>query len=121
MPIPCFGPFYFILLLFLFFFIHCYHYYFQVLLCKVETNKNLAEYYVSGIFLHTSKAMLSQKTLTMLSNAWKVILYLFFASASNKTDNKYGLFLTLKVPNKNCSRRHFNFLFFEENKASFFM
>ena len=31
--------------------------------------------------------------------------------------------LTFKVPNKNCSRRHFNFLLlsFEENKAWFFM
>ena len=31
--------------------------------------------------------------------------------------------LTLKAPNKNCSRRHFNFLLlsFEENKASCFM
>ena len=31
--------------------------------------------------------------------------------------------LTLKAPNKNCNRRHFNFLFlsFEENKAWFFM
>ena len=31
--------------------------------------------------------------------------------------------LTLKAPNKNCSRRHFNFslLSFEKNKASFFM
>ena len=32
---------------------------------------------------------------------------------------KQQQFLTLKVPNKNCSRRHFNFLLlsFEENKA----
>ena len=31
--------------------------------------------------------------------------------------------LTLKAPNKNCSRRHFNFLLLssEENKASFFV
>ena len=33
------------------------------------------------------------------------------------------ILLTLKAPNKNCSRRHFNFLLlsFEENKAWFFM
>ena len=32
---------------------------------------------------------------------------------------EYKLTLTLKAPNKNCSRRHFNFLFlsFKENKA----
>ena len=31
--------------------------------------------------------------------------------------------LTLKVPNKNCSRQHFNFLLlsFKENKAGFFL
>ena len=31
----------------------------------------------------------------------------------------YFLILTLQAPNKNCSRRHFNFFtfFFEENKA----
>ena len=35
----------------------------------------------------------------------------------------FFLGLTLKAPNKNCSRRHFNFLLlsFEENKAWFFM
>ena len=56
-----------------------------------------------------------------------------FACFSNKTPSRKGSALiertclhrskffplTLKAPNKNCSRRHFNFLllFFEENKA----
>ena len=32
---------------------------------------------------------------------------------------KFSYLLTLKAPNKNCSRRHFNFLLlsFEENKV----
>ena len=42
---------------------------------------------------------------------------------ANSTDTIFNyhqiLILTLKAPNKNCSRRHFNFLLlsFEENKA----
>ena len=42
-----------------------------------------------------------------------------FASLADVVLHKWCLLLTLKAPNKNCSRRHFIFLLFslEENKA----
>ena len=64
------------------------------------------------------------------NSLWKLILiYLegtqeVFDASQNLQLSEHKLlckftFLTLKAPNKNCSRRHFNFLLisFEENKA----
>ena len=57
----------------------------------------------------------------------KIFLEVYFqegkGSALDKSTGELEVFrfesLTLKAPNKNCSRRHFNFftLSFEENKA----
>ena len=50
--------------------------------------------------------------------------FLFFFKKKNviKLQSQTSTFLTLKSPNRNCSRRHFNFLLlsFGDNKAWFF-
>ena len=65
----------------------------------------------------TCKTRLQKNDTPIIDHINKIILSgVFFAVLRNQK-------LTLKVPNKNCSRQHFTFLLlsFEQNKAWFFM
>ena len=72
-----------------------------------------------------SQDRLPLRSIGILSSFWAIFTKgnnigdLLCAFLGNETFRKLGLLLTLKALNKNCSRRHFNFLLlsFEENKA----
>ena len=78
----------------------------------------------------TAKIQTRQYVIFSAPRKYKVFYIISFTSVvevlistTTDTNNDKDRYLTLKAPNKNCSRRHFNFLLlsFKENKAWFFL
>ena len=96
--------------------------------CKRDLNNNnlKSTYYYKYLIRLLSKTIrFNSVNLQFAPRLWTIAKSRQVTGLETKGDNnvKKVYSLTLKAPNKNCSRRHFNFLLlsFEENKAWFFM